>query len=550
MMRNRPYPLYNTLPGLENLKQMLEIKASAVPNEIAFRYMPNRKTLVEKTYAEFFQEVRWLGTYLLKRGVRNRKIAIMGENSYHWLLAYMAIVTSGNIAVLLAKDFSAEEVGILLKQTETDIIAASKSCHAVAEAGRKEAGKVRLMDLGDIEEMVATGRKFFERGRNLYDAVPVDNQKLSTIFFTSGTSGLSKAVMLSQWNIARDISLTSHLFIPPEGAVMAVLPFNHAFGLITAVWKPFNYQRPVFINSSLNDFMKEIPVAKPGMLFLVPLFLETFSKTIWRTARKQGQEEKLKKGMKLSNALMKVGIDRRQELFKDVLKKFGGNLECIICGGAPLDPRYVKEFRSWGIHVLNGYGITECSPVLSVNRNQYWRDGSVGQLVPGISFRVYDKDEHGIGEIQVKGDNVMMGYYNNPEATEEAFLDGWYRTGDLGYIDKDGFLFITGRAKNLIILNNGENVSPEEIEQNVERIPEVGEVVVFEEDGAITAEIFPDDTDERPEEEKRKIIEEAIKKLNSQQPNFKKIHKIKFRKTPFEKTATRKIKRYQVGKHE
>ncbi|MEE3394478.1 MAG: AMP-binding protein, partial [Candidatus Onthomonas sp.] len=295
---------------------------------------------------------------------------------------------------------------------------------------------------------------------------------------------------------------------------------------------------------------KEIPVAKPGMLFLVPLFLETFSKTIWRTARKQGQEEKLKKGMKLSNALMKVGIDRRQELFKDVLKKFGGNLECIICGGAPLDPRYVKEFRSWGIHVLNGYGITECAPVLSVNRNQYWRDGSVGQLVPGISFRVYDKDEHGIGEIQVKGDNVMMGYYNNPEATEEAFLDGWYRTGDLGYIDKDGFLFITGRAKNLIILNNGENVSPEEIEQNVERIPEVGEVVVFEEDGAITAEIFPDDTDERPEEEKRKIIEEAIKKLNSRQPNFKKIHKIKFRKTPFEKTATRKIKRYQVGKHE
>ena len=251
MMRNRPYPLYNTLPGLENLKQMLEIKASAVPNEIAFRYMPNRKTLVEKTYAEFFQEVRWLGTYLLKRGVRNRKIAIMGENSYHWLLAYMAIVTSGNIAVLLAKDFSAEEVGILLKQTETDIIAASKSCHAVAEAGRREAGKVRLMDLGDIEEMVATGRKFFERGRNLYDAVPVDNQKLSTIFFTSGTSGLSKAVMLSQWNIARDISLTSHLFIPPEGAVMAVLPFNHAFGLITAVWKPFNYRRPVFINSSL-----------------------------------------------------------------------------------------------------------------------------------------------------------------------------------------------------------------------------------------------------------------------------------------------------------
>lgn len=549
-MKNRPYPLYDDLPILDHLRQMLEIKAVTVPDKIAFRYMPNRKTLVEKTYAEFYQEIRWLATYLLKRGVRNHKIALMGENTYQWLLSYFAIVTSGNIAVLLAKDFTAEEVGILLGQTDTDLIVASKSCLPVVEAGRKTLGKTRVMCLADIDEWIEKGRKFYERGRNLYETLAIEPDRLATIFFTSGTSGISKAVMLSQHNMARDISLTMQLFYPPEGSVMAVLPFHHAFGLVTAVMKAFHYGRPIFINSSLSDFMKEIPIAKPKTLFLVPLFVETFSKTIWRTARKQGQDKKLRQGIKLSDALLKVGVDKRRELFKDVLDKFGGELEYIICGGAPLDPCYVKEFRSLGISILNGYGITECSPVLSVNRNHYWRDGSVGQIVPHVSIRIYEPDEEGIGEIQVKGENVMMGYYRNDEATGEAFIDGWYRTGDLGYIDRDGFLFITGRAKNLIILANGENVSPEELEQMIERIPEVAEVVAYEEDKAITAEIFPDDTTGLPEDQVRKAIEEQIKKLNTQLPNHKKIHKIKFRSVEFEKTATKKIKRYQTSKKE
>lgn len=547
-MKNRPYPLYDDLPILDNLRQMLEIKAVTVPDRIAFRYMPNRKTLVEKTYSDFYQEIRWLATYLLKRGVRGRKIALMGENSYQWLLAYFAIVTSGNVAVLLAKDFTEEEVTILLEQTETEIVVPSKSCLPVVERSRKKLSKLRIMPMADMDEWMDKGRKFYERGRNLYDVLAMDPERLATIFFTSGTSGISKAVMLSQRNMAKDISLTMQLFCPPEGATMAVLPFHHAFGLVTAVMKAFHYGRPIFINSSLADFMKEIPIAKPKTLFLVPLFVETFSKTIWRTARKQGQEKKLRQGMKLSDAMLKVGVDKRRELFKDVHNKFGGQLEYIICGGAPLDSRYVKEFRSLGISVLNGYGITECSPVLSVNRNHYGRDGSVGQIVPHVNIRIYAKDTDGIGEIQVKGENVMMGYYRNEEATREAFIDGWYRTGDLGYIDKDGFLFITGRVKSLIILANGENVSPEELEQQIGRIPEVAEVVVYEEDKAITAEIFPDDSVERPEEAVRKSIEEQVKKLNASLPSHKKIHKIKFRNTEFEKTATRKIKRYQTGK--
>ncbi len=544
-MKNRDYPLYHYLPKLDNIRQMLEQKAIAVPDEIAFRYMVKHKTLVEKTYRDFYQEVRWLGSYLLKRGVRGRKIALMGENSYQWLLAYFAIVTSGNVAVLLAKEQTVEEVGVLLAQSETDVLVTSAACRAVAEAGKKKLARIRLMCLDGVDEWIDKGRRFYERGRRPYDRLKTDADALATIFFTSGTSGMSKAVMLSQRNMAADINFAVQNFCPTEGSVMAVLPFHHAFGLVTGVMMPFHYQRPLFINSSLADFMKEIPIAKPGTLFLVPLFVETFSKTIWRTARKQGQEKTLRRGMALSNALLKVGIDRRETIFRSVLSKFGGNLRYIICGGAALDAHYVKEFRALGVEILNGYGITECSPVLSVNRNHYHRDGSVGQVLPGVSVRIAGVDEHGIGEIQVRGDNVMMGYYHDEASTAEAFEDGWYRTGDLGYLDGDGFLFITGRKKNLIILANGENVSPEELEALIARIPAVAEVVAYEEDRAITAEIFPDET-ELSEAEARKAIEEGVKQLNRELPNFKKIHKIKFRTSEFEKTATRKIKRYQV----
>lgn len=548
-MKNRPYPLYHAVPELTDIPQMLEIKTASMPNKVIFRYMGPRKQVIEKTYREFHQEAQWLATYLLKRGVRNRKIALMGENSYQWLVCYMAIILSGNIAVLMAKEYSAAEVGVLMHQTDTDLIVVSKKCYKVLEEDKKSLGRVRVMCLSDFDDWMEKGQKFSERRRGLLERVSLDVDRLCTIFFTSGTSGTSKAVMLSQKNIVSDINFSVQNFLPPDGAsTMAVLPFNHAFGLATSVWMPYHYDITVFINSSLADFMKEIPIAKPGVLFLVPLFVETFSKTIWRTVKKQGKESTLRKGMALSDAMLKVGIDKRRELFKDVLAKFGGKLEYIICGGAPLDPHYVKEFRSLGVELLNGYGITECAPVLSVNRNFYHRDGSVGQILNGVTIRVYKPDEDGVGEIQVKGDNVMLGYYHDEAATEEAFIDGWYRTGDLGYVDKDGFLFITGRAKNLIILANGENVSPEELEQTIALFPEVGEVVAYEEDGAITAEIFPDDTLDIDPEEARKNIEAQIKAFNAKMPNYKKIHKIKFRNTEFEKTATKKIKRYRVGK--
>lgn len=545
MRKNAPYPLYHIVPEINDLRELLRIKLEEQPNDVAFRYMRGRNTVVERTYSTFYHDVEALGTYLLKRGVRGRKIAIIGENSYRWLVAYCAIINTGNVAVLIAKDASKTEVATLLFQSDADIVLASHGCSDIAEFCKsKFAKKKRFFSMTEMGEWLEKGRAFLEKGKHLYDKVEIDPNALCTIFFTSGTSGVSKGVMLSHQNMAADISLTTCNF-RPSGVSMAVLPFNHAFGLVTSVFKAFHYGHPVFICSNLANFMREIPIAKPQTLFVVPLFIETFSKTIWRTAEKSGQDKKLRRGMKISDALLKVGIDKRKTLFDAVLSKFGGNLEYIICGGAPLDPRFVKEFRSFGIEILNGYGITECSPVLSVNRNHHSCDGSVGLPIPETQIVIDHPDEKGQGEIIVKGRNVMLGYYNDEKATEEVMKDGWFHTGDLGYINEDGFLFVTGRAKNLIILANGENVSPEEIEQYVERIPEVQEVVVYEDGRCITAEIYPEETD-LSKDELRKVLEKRIQKMNAELPNHKHVGKIVIRDSEFEKTATKKIKRYKA----
>jgi long-chain acyl-CoA synthetase len=283
---------------------------------------------------------------------------------------------------------------------------------------------------------------------------------------------------------------------------------------------------------------------KPFNMILVPLFVETIYKKIWADAKKQDKDKMLKKMVGVSNRLLKIGIDIRHLLFKSVIKSFGGNLKLIVSGGAPLDPRYVKGFREIGIIVLNGYGITECSPIVSVNRNEYYRDGSVGQIYSCCEVKIAEPDENGHGEICVKGKNVMLGYYKNEQATKEAFDGEWFKTGDIGYLDQDGFLFISGRKKNLIILSNGKNVYPEEMEYAIlTDIPYVKEVVVYAESDAIVAEIFLDD---KNYPDCTLTINGDISRLNRTLPLYKNIGKIVIRDIEFPKTTVKKIKRQKI----
>lgn len=546
--RKKSYTPPESFPTYRTLRELIEYKAIHRPNDIAFQYLKGRQEVITHTYGEFYRQVTYLGTYMLKRGIRGRKIALVGENSYQWLLCFFAIVTSGNVAVLVSKDATPAEASTLIFQSQADVVVTSAKYAYEQELLEQKLLKSKYcFSMRDLDDWMEKGRRFYEKGRGLYEKVELDPDQMCVIFFTSGTSGTSKGVMLSHTNILANINDAAQVY-QPEGGTLAILPFTHAFGLNTGVLMLIHYGYPVFISNGLPSFMREMTIAKPNILFLVPLFIETFSNTIWRTAEKQGQAKTLRMAMTASNALMKVGVDKRQKFFSSILEKFGGNLKYIICGGAALDPHYVKEFRTMGIDLMQGYGITECSPIISVNTSlDGFRssDDSVGWTFPSVEFKIDDPDSTGRGEILVKGPSVMLGYYNDPHSTADAFRDGWFCTGDLGRINKDGSLTITGRKKNLIILSNGENVSPEEIEYMLGQIPEIAEVVVYPEGNLMVAEIFPTEND-LCDNDLKAVIQERINDYNASQPSHKRINKVKIRKSEFEKTTTMKIKRYKV----
>lgn len=530
-MKNKPYP-YNSNEEYCNLKQMVYSKAEKVPDKPAFTFSAAKNTVITKTFRDFCDDTEALGTHLLANGYGGH-IGIIGENSYEWLVAFFATVNMGAVAVPIAKDLSETEIKHLIEKADCNVVFVSKS---YADLVNTQQNCIKRLCLNDIQSFINLGSELIQSGNDSFKNAKIDADKLASIFFTSGTTGSSKGVMLSHKNMISDTIFACRNF-KLTGDSIAVLPFNHTFGLITAIMAQFNYEFCSFINKSTKRVSQDLQTAKPVGTFMVPLFIETFYRTIISTAEKSGKLKKLQTAEKISNVLLKVGIDLRKQLFRSVRNAFGGNIEYIICGGAPLEEKYVKKFRSWGVNLYNGYGITECSPVVSVNRNFFWRDGSVGPILNGCEVRISDE-----GEVLVKGSNVMLGYYNDEQSTLEALADGWYHTGDLGHIDSDGFLFLTGRKKNLIILSNGENVSPEEIEAKILEDDTVSEVVVYDDGEQIIAEIYPTD---------RFLGDKAhfdllIKKINEGQPKYKQITCVKLRETEFEKNSTKKIIRYKV----
>ncbi len=518
---NKNYPYYSHEKMID-LRQLLETNLKLAKDEIAFIYKdPSLKT-ISKTNKMFYEEVINLSNYLYQK-YTSKHIAIIAENSYNWIVFFYAIVISGNVAVIIDKDLEPERIEKLLNISDTkDIICTQTYASSI------DLKKYKVTYLEDID-------KFIKEGKKLTNKAKLDPDNPAVIFFTSGTTGFNKAVVLSQKNICADLYGAASIF-KPYGTAFAPLPFHHAFGLITAVLKPYYYRVPVFINSSLKRVLPELQEAKPNTLFVVPAFIETFYKQIWHTARRTKQEKKLKIGIKISNILLKCHIDLRNKLFSSLLDQFGGNLSYIICGGAPLETKYVKWFRSIGIEILNGYGITECSPVVSVNRNNYGCDGSVGQICRDVEVKIIDN------EICIKGDIVMLGYYKDKKATAEVIKDGIFYTGDYGYVNKDGFLFITGRKKNIIILSNGENISPEVIEAKLAEDNAVSEVIVASQDNHLIAYIYPSENYLQNQE----YFDNLIAKYNKKVPKNHQIAKAVLRTTEFKKNNNRKILRDRI----
>ena len=385
---------------------------------------------------------------------------------------------------------------------------------------------------------MAEGRALIGAGDRAFIDHPQDVDQLATIVYTSGTTGGSKGVMLTQANMLADINQGCRYF-DPEGPSLSVLPWHHMFGLVVALMMLVNWRSTVFINTGLKYLLPDFQESKPVTTMMVPLHIQTFHKMVMETARKEGKLKKLRFAMKLSLLLYKLGIDVRAKLLKDVRKPFGGALKYILVGGAALDPFYEREFRAWGIDLIVAYGATECSPGIACNRNHYHRDGSVGLMVLDCEARIADD-----GEVLIRGPIVMQGYWHDEEATKAALKDGWYCSGDLGHVDADGFVYLTGRKKNLIILSDGENVSPEALEAKIGLIEGVSEVLVYQEGDEIAAEIFPDE---------RRMGDQAhfdaqIAKFNESLPPAQRSRRVVLRDKEFPKNTSRKILRHEARK--
>ena len=541
-MKNKNYPLYE-VDSVGNLKELLNNVCSKYSDRAAFTFSQGNE-LTSITYGQFMADVGALGTALFDLGIRNTKVALIGENSYEWVLSYFATVNGGNTIVPLDKELPLADLTKQLIDCQASILIYSDGYQDVADGLMDEQLNIkRKLNIKlELSAMIEEGKELVKTDSSFIE-YRIDNNSLATIIYTSGTTGVPKGVMLSHKNIASDvvISCQNCFFF---GISLLVLPLHHSFSFTGGVLIMMYYGCNIVINRSLKNVAEDFIKYKPNNTLLVPLFVETFYKKVWSNAKKTGKDNLLKILIKISNVFLKFGIDLRAKLFKQVLSAFGGELDVVITGGAPIDNTYIKGFRELGIKVLNGYGISECSPVVSVNRNDYYHDGSIGLVLPSLEVKILDPDENGHGEICIKGDIVMLGYYQNERATKETFDGDWFKTGDIGYLDQDRFLYISGRKKNLIILNNGKNVYPEELEfALLNYISYIKEAVIYSEDNTIIAEVFLD-TESDPNY--ANYLDSDIVELNRTLPPYKNIGRIKIRDTEFPKTTTKKIKR-QVG---
>ena len=574
---NKNYPIYKTT-FIDDMRSLVEEAAQNYPDSIAISYKdkPSDKEVKKVTFTTWRDDVRDLGTALIAGGLREEKIAIVGENSYGWCCSFFAVMAIGSVTVPVDKELPIEDIDGIITTTGCKAVifgrtAEGKIKELLEKGGLTSAELLVSIDdtcnidkalIGDkvltsVAALEAKGKMLYEGGDNAYYDYKIDVNKLASIVFTSGTTGKGKGVMLTQANICLDMTLGMYNFDITR-KTLHVLPPHNTFGSTVNYVGHLSQGCEVYISSGLKHVSDEIKEQQPTHLILVPAFLEVMNRKIWTTARKTGKEGLLKVMMKVSDGLRKVGIDLRKKLFSSVLAAFGGKLELVICGGAKLDEEIIKTFDSLGITILNGYGITECAPLISANRNKYRKPGSVGTPILACRVKIDNPDENGEGEICVKGPNVMMGYYNNPEATAEVFdKDGFFHTGDYGKLDEEGWIYITGRKKNLIILSNGKNVYPEEIEADLQKVEGVNEVVVYAGESrvqkdkiTIVAEIFPDMDflADKGIADAQAYFEEQVKIVNAKMPSYKAVKRVKLRNVEFQKNTSRKITRFSIDK--
>ena len=572
--------------NLKSLYELIDRANTLFKDETLYRFNRTKDEEVSVTYNEFYHYVRKATLALNAIGVKDQKVIVMGETSVQWMATYLGTIFAGGVIVPLDPGLLPEEIVNFANVSEAKVVVYSKTFEQLFidhGAEIKSAEKFIMNDKASFtleldeeynaDEKYITFKSFMSYGEQLYkeynesndenkfDFKGQDTEKLSVLLFTSGTTGTSKGVMLNQRNLCavqNDI-FPAFSVLGVGDVLLSVLPIHHTYEMSTGMLAPFMFGATIAIADGIKYVTKNIKQYRPTIMMLVPLFASTFYKTILKNVEKQGKTKTLKKGMKLSNFLLKFGIDVRRKLFKDLHEVFGGNLKYLVVGGAALNPEIVKFFHAIGIQMSQGYGITECAPLISVVPLDKFNPNSCGQPMTGVSVRIEkEREEDGYGEIVVSGQNVMLGYYNRPDLTAEVMTeDGWFRTGDYGYIGKKNYIYITGRKKNIIIASNGKNVFPEEIEEYIENIPLVSEVVVVGRecdktgDTIIAAVVVPnyDECNAQnlyDDETIYEAINHQIHDMNQKLESFKHVGVVEIRKEPFEKTPSRKIKRFLI----
>ncbi|MBQ3707103.1 MAG: AMP-binding protein [Clostridia bacterium] len=577
MKELKNYPLYEVTP-VHSVRELLKIAGDEAADKIAFRYRVDASTIRDITYREFIRDVHALGSALTEKGLIDGHIAQIGENSYRWITVYLAALAGDGVYVPVDKDLPEADILNILNHSDSTVLFYSETYDDIVKRNADGAlSRIKLFvrvvndDLKSEEDcradyfgedprfvsyrdFIAHGHALLDEGYDKYDAHVSGEYDLKMIVYTSGTTGMAKGVMLSEHNLISIVYYGLQVSTVYE-TCLSVLPYHHTYEAVAGLLVSLHHHSTICINENLSLVLKNLNTYKPDYIYLVPAFAEVFYRKIWQTAEKSGKAGALRGLIKTSNGLRKVGIDMRKKFFKTIHQNFGGNLRKIVCGGAPIRPEIGEFFDAIGIDLINGYGITECSPLVAANRDYFNDWNTVGSVLPCVELRFDDVTPEGIGEICVKGDIVMLGYYKQPEATAQVLTeDGWFSTGDYGTMNERGQLIITGRKKNIIVLANGKNIYPEEIENYIQNIPYVKEVVVYSlrnehgEEVKLCAEVFLND--EKVEEmaltDPAASLKDDIAKATAALPSYKQIAKIVIRQKEFEKTTTNKIKRQSI----
>ncbi|NCC75645.1 MAG: long-chain fatty acid--CoA ligase [Clostridia bacterium] len=520
------------------------------------------------TYRKFARDVDALGTWFFAQSLQGSRIAILAETRYEWYVTYLATVNGTGIVVPLDKELPQAEIANLLNRSQADVLVYASSKQKEVDAIRSDLTTVKkyiAMDLppvtGDLSfwDCLTEGEALLAQGSTDFTTASIDPEALSILLFTSGTTAMSKAVMLNHRNLCINLqAMCQMLYIAPDDIFLSVLPLHHTYECTCGFLCPVYRGATVAVCEGLRHITRNMQESKVTIMLAVPLMLELFYKRILKSATSDPKlAKKFRLGLKISGLLRKIGIDKRKKLFAKVHDNFGGHLRLLIAGGAAIDPAIIAGLRDLGLESVQGYGLTECAPILALNRDIDYKDNAAGLPLPGVEIKIVDPDENGIGEIVGRGPNVMMGYYENEEATNEAIdSEGFFHTGDLGYLDKDDFVIITGRKKNVIIAKNGKNIFPEEIEFKLLQNDLIAECLVSgrqdeEGDTIVRADIFPNEEKVRevfgdvPLDSKdvREAIDQIIRSVNHGMVTYKYIREFDLRPTEFEKTSSKKIKR-------